>query len=129
MMTQASAAYTEGRRHPRLKMPAPYTHIKVRRPGENRYRWSGFIYDISASGVRFELDDALQPGEGVEVHVSLPGSNDKVTFRAAGHVVRVHDEADEPGPMRMAMTFDQFATDRDATSLTSYLTHRGCALA
>jgi hypothetical protein len=106
------------RQAPRTAVPPMYSHIRVRPRGDSRYRWTGFVYDISTSGMRFELDQAVQLGTSLDVHITLPGRT-PVTFRAGGTVVRMHD--DEPGPVRMGMAFDQFASDSDRKRLSSYV--------
>jgi c-di-GMP-binding flagellar brake protein YcgR len=98
----------EQRQSLRVKLPAMYTLIRVRKPGEERYRWTGYIYDISASGMRFELDSEIEPGTPVDVRAMLPGAR-HTTISATGRIVRRHDDADEPGPVRMGMIFDRFA--------------------
>ena len=108
------------RRHPRFKLPAMYTLLRMRHEGDKRYRWTGYIYDVSQSGLRFEMDDAIDPGSGVEIRAMLPGF-DHVTFRATGHVVRIHDDCDEPGPVRMALQFDSFPSEADEQALQGYL--------
>jgi hypothetical protein len=119
----------EQRTTPRFRLPPMYTLLRARlaRPDadalphqDDRYPWTGHVYDISLSGMRFELDHALAAGTRVEVRVLLPGRGHHA-FRAVGNVVRLHDEADEPGPMRMGMTFDDFADSADQGLLTDYL--------
>jgi len=119
----------EARRHPRLKVSAPYSLIRVRLRGRDRYKWTGHVYDVSEGGLRFELDAPLPAGSEVEVRVMLPGDN-HTTFRASGRVVRLHDhEAEDAGPVRMAMTFDTFANAVDQHRLAHYLDRRGLRLA
>ena len=115
-----SLKFTESRIHPRFKLPAMYTLIRVRSVGEERYPWTGYIYDISMSGLRFELDDVIDPGSHIEVRAMLPGV-DHITFCASGRVVRIHDDSDEQGPIRMGMAFDEFASDEDRVKLEEYL--------
>lgn len=115
------------RRQPRLKLPPMYTLVRARLAGAAKYRWTGHIYDISASGMRFELDQPLDMGTTLEVRGMLPGSH-HTTFRATGRVVRLHDDADDSqGPVRMGMHFDRFETESDARRLSNYLTDRGLA--
>ncbi len=113
----------EARSNPRLKLPAMYTLLRVRQTGDQRYRWTGHIYDISQSGMRFELDAPLPAGTEVEVRGMLPGSH-QVTFHATGRIVRMHDE-EEMGPCRMGMTFTRFNHDIDRQRLNIYLNHSG----
>jgi hypothetical protein len=104
-----------------------YSRLRVRTRGDSRYRWIGYVYDISASGMRFELDEAVRPGTRLDVHITLPARRGDssvtcptpITFRAGGTVVRTHD--DEPGPIRMGMAFDQFASDHDRKRLIGYV--------
>ena len=109
-----------------LKVPPMYTLVRVRRAGDSRYRWAGHIYDISTTSMRFELDQALEPGTEIEVRGMLPGAS-HTTFQATGQVVRFQDEAQAPGPCRMAMVFSNFNSDNDELRLTTYLTDHGLA--
>lgn len=127
-MLQQDPTPSYARRHPRLKLPAMYTLIRVRESSEKRFRQAGYVYDISESGARFELDNAITPGTDIQVRVTLPGSQ-RTTFNAVGHVVRMHDDEDEPGPRRLAMTFDRFTTDDDHSRLSSYLVDHGVVAA
>ncbi len=110
----------EHRAQPRLKLPPMYTHARVRSRGTKKYAWSGHIYDISLTGLRFELDCPLDPGAEVDVQAALPGSPSAV-IQLSGHVVRYHDDPDEPGPMRMGMVFDKFTRPIDRRRLHDYL--------
>ena len=107
------------RQHPRLRVAAPYTLIRVRPVGEDRYRWTGHIYDVSLSGMRFELDEALPAGTAIEVRALLPGKSQTVV-RVTGRVARIHDDK-EPGPARMGLMIDSFQSELDRERLASYL--------
>ncbi|GAB4110107.1 MAG: hypothetical protein Kow00105_18810 [Phycisphaeraceae bacterium] len=115
--------HADARSNPRLKLPAMYTLLRVRHVGDQRYRWTGHIYDISETGMRFELDTPLPAGTEVEVRGMLPGTQ-QVTFHAVGRIVRMHDE-EEVGPVRMGMTFTRFHHDIDRQRLNIYLNHSG----
>ncbi len=127
-MSSASDSRSETRQHPRLKLPAMYTLLRVKPVGGERFQWTGYIYDISASGMRFELDRSLEAGTKVDVRAMLPGAQ-HTTFHATGTVVRIHDEADERGPMRMGLSFDKFEHHADRRNLRSYLEDSGLKLA
>lgn len=75
----------------------------------------GHAYDISLGGVRYELDLALPEGTCVEVEIQLPGASNPI--RGSGQVVRVYDEADDPGPRRQAMRLDRFFSEIDRQRL------------
>ena len=111
------------RRAPRLTLAAMYTLVHVRPAGTSRYPWAGHIYDISASGMRFELDEALEPGTHVDITATLPGP-DHPTITATGRIVRLHGDSDEPGPVRMGMTFERFSHTADRLRLAHYLDRR-----
>jgi hypothetical protein len=116
----------DARQAPRLALPPMYTLVRVRPRGEERFCWTGHIYDISASGMRFELDEALPPGTEIEVRAMLPGTP-HTTFNAAGHVVRRHDDPEDVGPARMGMSFDGFSQGGDQRRLAEYLEARKAA--
>ncbi len=96
------------RRHERTSLPAAYTRVLVRRPGRSRFSLAGHAYDISAGGIRFELDKPLPVGEEVDVKLKLPGVD--TPLRAHGTVIRFHDP-DEVGPVRMGLKFNRVITD------------------
>jgi hypothetical protein len=123
-MPHGSDPETDSRQAPRLKLPAMYTLIRVRPQGNKRYCWTGHIYDISASGMRFELDAPLQPGTLIEVRATLPGPN-STTVNITGRIVRYHDEPNEPGPIRMGMVIDSYTRPVDRSRLSDYLQHSG----
>lgn len=112
--------WVEGRDQPRLKLPAMYTYVRARRRGDQRYRWTGHVYDISESGMRLELDEPIEFGTEVEVRAMLPG-REHIVVEASGRIVRFHDEIEEPGPVRMGMMFDTFTRHLDRQRLTHYL--------
>lgn len=117
----------ESRQQPRLKIPAMYSLVRVRMSGEDRYRWTGHIYDVSVTGMRFEIDEPLEPGTTVEVRGMLPGRQ-HTTFRASGQIVRFHDD-EFTGPTRMGMVFDHFESELDQQRLVGYLDGHGLRLA
>jgi len=119
---------TEARRQPRLKIAAMYSLVRVRPTGADRYCWTGHIYDVSLSGMRFELDEPLEPGTEIEVRGILPGQ-EHITFRASGQIVRFHDDEPEMGPSRMGMVFEQFHSEVDQDRLTDYLGNHGLKIA
>ncbi len=112
------------RRHPRLGLTAPYTHVRARRPGDRRFTFSGHVYDISRTGMRLELDEGLDRGTELAVRVQLPGRFSS-SFEASVLVVRQHDEDDAVGPVRMGVIFDQFASSEDEQRLLDYLRSAG----
>src|SRR5690606_28307438 len=130
VMPPAPTGSAESRQAPRLKLAPMYTLLRAKKAGTQKYRWSGYIYDISMSGMRFELDQALEPGTTLEVRATLPYSRHGA-FVATGQVVRIHDDVEESpsGPYRMAMHFTSFRCDVDEAHLADYLSNSGLRLA
>jgi c-di-GMP-binding flagellar brake protein YcgR len=96
-----------------------YTAVTARRGHASIAKLQGHVYDISASGVRIELDEALQPGECVVLDLDLPGAATSV--HASASVVWVNDPHDDPGPRRMALRFTSFSDGADRDRLIDYL--------
>ena len=96
-----------------------YTAVTARRGQAAVSRLQGHVYDISASGVRIELDEALQPGECVVLDLDLPGS--RTSVNASASVVWVNDPHDDPGPRRMALRFTSFSDRANRDRLIEYL--------
>jgi len=111
---------TDQRQDARLKIPPMYTTIQVRPVGNETYCWMGHIYDVSAKGLRFELDAAVEPGTRVDVRATLPDVN-STTVCFSGRIVRCHDDPDEIGPVRMGMVVDSFQEATDRRYWLSYL--------
>ena len=106
---------------PRVSVEAMYTEIHVRTRGKRNYQWQGHVYDVSATGLRFELDEQLEAGAEIEIRATLPGESAKTTFRANGRIVRLHDDAEERGPMRMGMRFTSFPDSTQYDHLRRYV--------
>lgn len=112
-------ASQELRQSPRKKVAAPYSLLRVRPKGEGPFHWMGHIYDISVNGMRFELDNAIEPGTEVEIRAMLPGPEHPV-IEAQGRVVRLVDD-EYAGPTRMGMMFSKFKAKTDQSTLEAYL--------
>lgn len=120
----------EARRDPRLKLAPMYTLLRAKKPGSRKYNLTGYIYDVSMSGMRFELDEQLPAGTELEVRATLPFSQHGA-FVAVGTIVRIHDEDAEENvaPFRMAMRFTEFRCEFDQANLAEYLVFSGLRLA
>ena len=104
----------------RIRVQPMYTAVTACTSAQdNPRRLQGHVYDISESGVRIELDDALEPGQIVTLHLDLPGADAAV--EAAASVVWVHDDQDDPGPRRMALKFTEFQNRSDRNRLVDYI--------
>jgi hypothetical protein len=118
------------RQHPRFALSAMYAPIAIRFLDEDSFRHEGHAYDISAGGIRFELDRAIEPGTPVAIRIDLPpvagAALDIGPGRAVfafGNVVWTSD--DEPGPCRMALAFTRFARAGDDIRLLNRIQSAG----
>lgn len=112
------------RDHERIRVQPMYTAVTASTSGrEVVLRLEGHVYDISKGGIRIELDEALDPGETVALHLDLPGAPS--TVEASANVVWVHDEDDDPGPRRMALQFTDFRNSADRDRLGDYIDREG----
>ena len=104
----------------RFSLPPMYTRVVVRRGSGMRVEeLTGHAYDLSEGGLRIELDEPLEPGEHVSLHLGLPGED--VDVFASGRVVWVGDADDDPGPRRAALQFVKFSTRDDRRRLVRFL--------
>ncbi len=116
----AATKSIDRRTHQRFTLMPMYTTVEARRlAADVDQALLGHAYDISETGVRIELDEALEPGESIAVHLTLPGATSSVA--ASADVVWVNDEMDDPGPRRMALRFTKFRSDQDHDCLLRYL--------
>lgn len=127
-MNAQTANHRDQRQYPRVNVPAMYTLIRARVLGSTKYTWTGHIYDVSLSGVRFELDMPVEPGVMLELRGMLPGAG-HTTFRCTGEVVRIHSDADQPGPVVMGLQFESFQSPMDRQRLAEYIDARMSAQA
>ena len=107
------------REHERMRLNHMYTSVIVEPKFTIRHSMLGHAYDISDSGIRIELDEPLEVGQSVTLHLDLPGAGDDIL--ADADVAWVNDEHDDPGPRRMALRFTQFHSPRDHRRLTNFL--------
>ena len=115
----------------RFRLHAPYTRVAVTplphgcgamaelHPGP---AFEGHAYNLSMTGLRFELDEPIAPGITVEVRLYLPGES--CPIRACGQVVRIFAADDDPGPRRMAVHFETFASDAARIDLARLIEER-----
>jgi len=116
------------RRFERFVIPPMYSRLRLRRVGEERFLYAGHIYDLSEGGIRFELDEPINPGEAVALEIALPtlgvpGTSDVGPGRAIfvfGNLIWVNED-DLPGPVRMAVAFTSFAREGDHKRLVNHL--------
>ena len=110
----------EFRQSSRLKLSPMYTYIRVRPHDSGEFCWTGHIYEVSDTGLRFELDQAVPLGTAVEVQATLPGRC-SITANLSGRIVRYHDDPDDTGPIRLGMIIESFSTEEDRRLWLGYI--------
>jgi hypothetical protein len=109
------------RRHLRYLLPSMYTAIAARRLDDEEFTLQGHAYDISVGGMRFEIDQPIEPGTSIALRIELPGAqslrpSERRPVYVFANVVWVEEEdLDQSGPVRMACVFTDFvgADDHD----------------
>lgn len=123
----SSRGSSDHRIHPRKSLPVGYAQVRVRLPGKQRFSLTGHAYDVSMSGIRFELDSPLPIGKAVDLQFNLPAAGAETsahTIRAKARCVRLHDdELDllDHGPVRMGACFIDMPKPTDQRQLAAYL--------
>lgn len=118
---------SDRRRFARFRMPAAYTPVLVRLHDETVFVRAGHAYDISEGGIRFELDDPIEPGTPVAMQIELPrGVGPAEALDGPGRAVFVMGNVvwtddSEPGPVRMALAITRFARAGDQERLRARL--------
>lgn len=118
----------ERRTHDRFAVLPMYTAVRARRLDSEKFEFEGHAYDISVGGVRFELDEGIDPGTAIALEIELPASawrsgRDTGPGRSVfviGNVVWADDS--EPGPVKMALAITRFARAGDRERLARVLT-------
>ncbi len=111
------------RAHTRYAVPSYYTGVAVRAADAEGFHLDGHAYDLSIGGMRFELDEALEPGSRIVCRIELPcgATEDAVdhwdVFVSATVVWIEPDDLEQPGPVRMACVFNTFANVEDERRL------------
>ena len=113
------------RRYERFALAPGYTPVAVKLLADDTFQFEGHAYDISEAGLRFELDQPIDPGTPVAIEVTLACGPRSFTednrVCVMGSVVWVDDDEDEPGPVRMAAAFTRFARTGDKERLLAQL--------
>lgn len=132
-MTMSQISEPNRRIHTRYQLPSMYTEIAVREPGTEQYTMTGHAYDISLGGMRFELDEPIQPGTAIEVRIQLPGPTalrPDHAICATAHVVWTEqDDLEGGGSVRMACVFHSFARPGDEQALLAQISRGSYARA
>lgn len=111
----------ERRSSPRLRLPMMYTLLRAGPVSSNGFCWTGRAYDISASGMRFEVDGELRPGDVLNLRVLLPGRKRQLRLRVQGEVIRIHHPQLANGRACLAINFDRFLQPQKQDRLRRYV--------
>jgi len=109
----------ERRQHERFAVPWMYTPVWLREMEDARFRLFGHAYDVSRGGMRFELDEPIEPGRAVGVRIGLASAGVAELWRprsvhAMATVIWVEpDDVESGGAVRMACAFRNFCGPRD----------------
>lgn len=123
------------RRFERYVLPSMYTAVSARELDSTEFTLSGHAYDISRGGMRFELDQPIEPGTQIALRLELPGdastswAEPRAVFAFANVVWIEEDDLDSTGPVRMACVFTRFCRAGDEERLLSRLNSGRFALA
>ncbi|MGP1345982.1 MAG: PilZ domain-containing protein [Phycisphaerales bacterium] len=126
---------SDRREHPRFALPAMYTAIAARTLDTDAFSMFGHAYDLSEGGMRFEIDQPIEPGTPIVVRISLPGRPltwaERRPVYAFANLVWVEPEDLEiaAGPIRMACVFRRFVQPGDLQRLQDALSSGRYALA
>jgi len=118
---------TDRRRFLRYLLPSMYTAVSARRLDEEDFTLHGHAYDISVGGLRFELDEAIEPGTQIALRIELPGADQlrlaeaRPVYVFANVVWVEQDDLDHAGPVRMACVFTDFVQAGDEDRLHTRL--------
>ncbi|MFG0284434.1 MAG: PilZ domain-containing protein [Phycisphaerales bacterium JB039] len=127
----ATAQLPDRRVATRYTLPAGYIPVTVRAlDGRGEHRL-GHAYNISVSGLRFELDEPVAPGERIAIRIGMPspGGGVESALYAIATVVWLIDDAEEPGPVRIGARFDGFPRAGDQERLIGMLSGGRYAIA
>lgn len=116
------------RRFERFAVSPMYTPVRVRLQSDEEFTLEGHAYDLSEGGVRFELDNPIEPGTPIALEVELPrnpgwAGDDPGPGRAVYMLANVvWCDTEDPGPARMAAAITRFARAGDRERLMRQLT-------
>ncbi len=117
---------SDRRRYERYLLPSMYTAVAARELDSDEFTLTGHAYDISRGGMRFELDQPIEPGAKIALRIELPGSGanwaePRAVFAFANVVWIEEDDLDSTGPVRMACVFTNFCRAGDEDRLLKRL--------
>lgn len=124
-----SGSISERRVDTRYPLDPAYTEIGVKLHPNVVHEMKGHAYDISRSGICFELDSPLEIGTPIMMRVALPewlsgliptGEEDLGGITVRGKIVW-NDDDGVPGPVRMAATFTSFDSQQEHELLLATL--------
>lgn len=116
MQTLEPNSINERRVNERFALRPDVSRVVVHSDGEPM---EGHVYNLSANGIRLELDNALTVGKQVKVDFFFAGILKAIHF--VGVVTRVFDEIDDPGPRRMGIEIQSFASDTDEMRMSELI--------
>jgi len=104
---------TDRRQHPRFALQPMFNAVSLSLDEQSTASpaLSGHVYDVSESGFRVEVDEAIKPGTAVTFALDLNGADETVCGR--GTVAWGYFDPIEPRTRRLALRVDAFVSDED----------------
>lgn len=108
------------RQHERFSVAPMYSSIAVRPIDQASYTEEGHAYDISETGVCFDLDRGYAPGTELAMRIDLSEMHERdqapnIIF-VVGKVVWADDD-EVNGPVRMALSVNKYPREGDREKL------------
>ena len=110
------------RQFERFALPPMYSRVTMRRLHGDTFEYEGHAYDISEAGLCFEIDKPIEPGATVVIRIDLPTATDEEPdyVEVFSRIIRVDEDDQEFGPVRMAASFSRFVRFGDKQRLIAH---------
>ncbi|RNC81040.1 MAG: PilZ domain-containing protein [Phycisphaera sp.] len=104
------------RKHDRFTLSPMYSRVTMRMLDQDEFHFEGHAYDISESGLKFEMDRPVEVGSNVMLRIDLPldihglpptGSKNRY-IEVLARIAWLDEEDIEVGPAKMAAEFLRF---------------------
>lgn len=104
------------RRHDRFRLAPMYSRVTMRLLDQDEFPFEGHAYDVSESGLKFEMDSPLEVGTSIilrldiplDIHGLPPTDPRDQYIEVLARVVWIDEEDMEFGPVKMAAEFSRF---------------------
>ncbi len=110
------------RQFERFALPPMYSRVTMRLLDRDSFEYEGHAYDISEAGLCFEIDKPFEPNTTVVMRIDLPMHHEGEPgyVEVFSRIVRVDEEDQEFGPVRLAASFSRFVRFGDKQRLIAH---------